>query len=99
VLLVPADAVPLDQIDEVARRVAGQGGAAVVGVRGVEIRRPGVEVGEVAAASAGDADLLGDLLGVVDQEHPQSELAGPGGAEQAGGAGADDHRVEGGRHV
>jgi len=31
---------------------------------------------------------------VVDDEDAQTELAGPGRAEQAGGAGADDDRVE-----
>ena len=36
---------------------------------------------------------------MVDQQHPHAELAGPCGAEQAGGAGADDHRVEAGRHA
>src|SRR5207344_1051366 len=76
VLLVPGDAMALDEIDEVARRVAGQRRAAEVGVPGVEVARADVEVGEVAAAAARDPDLLGDLLGVVEQDDRAAELAG-----------------------
>ena len=66
VLLVEGDAVLLHQRDEVLRRVARQRRAAEVRVVAQEVlvRRARVEVavGEVAAAAAGDADLLGDLL-------------------------------------
>ena len=55
---------------------------------------PGIPVREVAAPAARDADLLGHLLGVVDEQHAQAALAGDAGAEQAGGAGTDDDRVE-----
>ena len=93
-LFVPADAVPIDQRDEVARRVARQRRAAERRVVGQEVRRPRVAVGEVAAAAAGDADLLGDLRRVVEQQDPQAALPGDGRAQQAGGAGADDDGVE-----
>jgi hypothetical protein len=53
-----------------------------------------VAVGEVAAAAARDADLLGDFSRVVHQQHLEAALAGLRGAEQAGGAGADHDDVK-----
>jgi hypothetical protein len=93
VLLVPADAVPLDQVDEIARRVARERRAAEVGIGRVEVVRSDVDVGEIAAAAARDADLLGDLLGVVDEDDRAAELATDRGAVQPGGASADDRDV------
>src|SRR5690606_37049137 len=52
-------------------------------------------VGEVAAPAAGDADLLGQLGGVVEQQHATTALAGLTGTHHAGGAGADHDDVEG----
>ena len=57
-LLVLGDAVALDQRDEVALRVAAQRRDAEVRIGRDEVLRAGVEVGEVAAPAAGDADLL-----------------------------------------
>jgi hypothetical protein len=65
-----------------------------VGVCRQEVRRRGVAVREVAAPAAGDADLLGDLLRVVDQQHLQAALAGDRGAVQTGRAGTDDDGVD-----
>ena len=93
-LLVPADAVAVDQRDEVARRVARERRAAEVRVRGEVVRRAGADVGEVAAAAAGDADLLADRVVVLDQQHAASALPGRRRAHHAGGAGADDDDVE-----
>ena len=59
-----------------------------------EIRRRGAGVGEVAAAAAGDQDLLADAVGVLDHQHAPAALAGGDRAHQAGGAAADDQRVE-----
>jgi len=53
-----------------------------------------VAVGEIAAAAAGDADLLRDLVGMVDQQHLHAALAGEGGTQQAGGAGTDHEGIE-----
>jgi hypothetical protein len=52
--LVVGDGVFFDEGDEVARGVAGEGGLGEVGVGGEKVFGRGVEVGEVAAASAGD---------------------------------------------
>ena len=93
VLLVPGDAVALQQGDEVRRPIACQRRAAEGRVVGKEAGRRGVAVGEVAASAARDADLLGHPLRVVDDEHAQPALPGERGAEQAGRAGADDDRV------
>ena len=98
VLLVEGDAVSLHQRDEVLRRVARQGRAAEVRVVAQEVlvrcARVEVAVGEVAAPAARDADLLGDLVAVVDQQDLKSELAGHARAEQAGRARADDDHIE-----
>jgi hypothetical protein len=97
VLLVEADAVPLQQRHEVLRREARQRRAAEVRVAADEmpVRRGRVEraVGEVGAPAAGDAHFFGHALGVVDQQHAQAALARLRGAEQAGGAGAEDDGV------
>jgi hypothetical protein len=101
VLLMEADAVAPHQRDEISRRVARQCRPAEVRVGRQELRRRGVAVGEVAAAAARDADLLGQLLGMVDHQHPQAALPGDAGTEQPGRTGAEDHGVEvgwGGRH-
>ena len=47
-----------------------------MGVGREEVGRAGVEVGEVAAPAAGDADLLGDLRAVIDQQDLQAALTG-----------------------
>ena len=93
VLLVPGDVVGFNQGEEVLRGVAGERGAGEVGVGGEEVFRAGVEVGEVAAASAGDEDLLAGLVGVVEDEGAASAVGGVHGAEEAGGSGAEDQDV------
>jgi hypothetical protein len=64
-----------------------------------------VNIGEVAAASAGDEDLLAGLFGVVEEQDAASAAAGFDGAHEAGGARSEDDDVEeavvvrvGGRH-
>ena len=94
--LVPGDAVLVDQADEIARRIAGQGRAAEVGIAREELLRTRADVGEVAAPAARDADLLGDALGMIDEQDTQPELTGPCRAEEPGGAGTDDDDVEAG---
>src|SRR5258706_14299228 len=57
-LLVPGNAVGLDERDEIARRVTRERRAAEVGIGREKIRGRRMEVGEVAAPSPGDANLL-----------------------------------------
>ncbi|MNR19094.1 hypothetical protein D3C85_1358600 [compost metagenome] len=54
----------------------------------------GVHIGEVAAPPAGNADLLRQLGGVIEQQHAATALTGGGGTHQAGGTGADHNYVE-----
>jgi hypothetical protein len=54
-----------------------------------------VEVGEVAAASAGDEDFFADAIGAFDERDAAGALGRFGGAEEAGGAGAEDDGVVG----
>ncbi len=65
---VPGDAVLFDEGDDVGGGVAGERGFGEVRVGGEKVFGAGVDVGEVAAASAGDEDLLADALGVVEDE-------------------------------
>ena len=53
-----------------------------------------VQVGEVAAPAAGDADLLADLLVVVDEHDAPSALPRGRGAHHAGRAGTDHGDLE-----
>ena len=98
VLLVPGNAVVLQQGDEVLRREPRQRRAAELRVLADEVlvRRARIEIaiGEVAAPAARDADFFGHLVGVVDQQHAQPALASLAGAEQAGGAGTDHDGVK-----
>ena len=58
-----------------------------------EVLRAHATVGEVAASAARNADLLGKLLGVIDQQHAPPALSGGGGAHHAGGARTDDQHI------
>ena len=73
------DAVAADQGDEIG---------------GDEILRRAMDIGEVAAAAAGDEDFLPRGLGMVEHEDAPAPPARPHGAEQAGGTGAEHHDIE-----
>ena len=51
------------QRDKVRRFVPGQGGFREVGICGIEMFRPAMDIGEVAAASARDQDFLARAIG------------------------------------
>jgi hypothetical protein len=53
-----------------------------------------VEVGEVAAASAGDEDFLAETVGMLEDGDAASALAGFNGTHQACRAAAENHCVE-----
>jgi hypothetical protein len=91
---VVGDAVLFDERDEVLRGVTGERGAGEVGVLREEVFGGGVEVGEVAAASAGDEDLFAESVGVVEEEGAAAALAGCDGGHEAGGSRAEDDYVE-----
>src|SRR6266702_5035782 len=56
--LVPADVVFFYQLQEIRRGVTRKRGLGKVRVRGKEVFRGGVQIGEVAAAPAGDQDFF-----------------------------------------
>lgn len=56
--LVPGDAVAFDETDEVGGRVTGESGLGEVGIGGEEVVGAGVQIGEVAPATAGDEDFF-----------------------------------------
>ena len=91
-LLVP-DAVALHQRNEMLRRVARQCGAAEVRILRQEILRLAMPVGEVAAPAAGDADFLGQLARMLDQQYAAAALPDLRRAHHPGGARADDDGV------
>ena len=94
-LLVKTDAVAAHQLDEALRRVAAQRATSEARVLGeIPQRVRAVEVGEVAAAAAGDTDLLAEPGGMIQQQDFQTTLPRDARAEQAGGTGADDGQIE-----
>jgi hypothetical protein len=93
VLLVVGDAVFFYQCQKILGRVAGQRAAAEVRILRHEVLPAGVDVGEVAAAAAGDADLLGQLGRMVDQHHALAALGRHGRAHHAGRARADYRHI------
>jgi hypothetical protein len=56
-----------------------------------------MDVGEVAAPSARDQDLLSRAVGMIDQQDRAAALPRYRGAHQAGGACAEDDGVIGGQ--
>ena len=92
-LLVIGDAVAFDQAHEVRGRVARERRPAEFRIARKIVGRTCVAVREVAAAAAGDADLLADDGVVLDQENAAAALAGLRRAHHARGAGADDDYI------
>jgi len=92
--LVPGDAVVFDEGEEVLRGVAGEGGFGEVGIGGEEVSGAGVAVGEVATAAAGDEDFAARLGVVFEDKNAKAAAGGVEGAEEAGGAGAEDDGVK-----
>jgi hypothetical protein len=77
------------------RRVTCQCRAAKVRVLRQKIRRRGVQVSEVAAPAAGDADFFADAGSMVHQHDRQSTLPSTRGAEHARRARTDDDNIDG----
>ena len=80
----------LDECQEIMRSKASQGGFGEVRIGGKEIFGCGVNVGEIAAAAAGDENLFADAVGMFDHSDAAAAFAGFDGTEKACGAGAED---------
>lgn len=52
-----------------------------------------MDIGEIAAPAAGDADLLAGGLGMIENQNGAAALAGADGTHHAGGARADDDHI------
>src|ERR1700678_4547296 len=90
---MPGNLVLLYQLHKISRSVTSEGGFSEVGIRGEEIRCRRMQIGEVAAAAAGDQYLLADAVGMVKQNNPAAAAAGVDGAEKACCAGAHNHYI------
>ncbi len=86
--------VLFDQRQKVLRREPRQGRLAEVRVSRYKVLRPAMQVGEIAAAAAGDEDLLANAIGMFEHRHAPSALAGFDGAHQPRGSGAEHDDIE-----
>ena len=84
----------LHQRDEIPLRVARQRRLAEVRIGREKIFRRDVEVGEIAAAAAGNENFFADAIAVFDDDNAPATLARLDGAHQPRGAAADDRYVE-----
>lgn len=92
---VVRDAMFFDQCQEIMRSKASQGGLGEVRIGGKEIFGCGVNVGEIAAATARDQNLFADAVGMFDHGYAAAAFAGFDGTEKACGTGAENQYVEG----
>jgi hypothetical protein len=64
--LVPGDVVFFYQLKKISRGVTRERRLGKVRVRGKEVFRSGMQIGEVAAASPRDQDLFADAMGMFE---------------------------------
>ncbi len=83
-----------DQRDEIRGRVAGQRGFREVFVRGNEIFRLAMNVGEIATPPAGDEDFLADAIGMLEHGDTPPAFASLDRAEEASGTAAKHQRIK-----
>src|ERR1700757_5079371 len=83
----------LDESYKICGGVAGERGLCEVRIRGEEIIRGGMHVSEIAAAAAGDQNLLADSIGTFQHQHAPPALAGLNGAHQASSAASKNDDV------
>ena len=92
-LLMPGDTTRSDARDEIVLRVALEGGDAEMRVLRQELLRRHIQVGEIAPSAAGNADLLGRLVRMVDHHDAAPPAPGFDRAHEAGGPRADDQHI------
>ena len=92
-LLVMGYAVPLDERDEGCRGESGERGFVEVRVAGEIILGSGVDVREIAAATAGNQYLLSGAIIVLDEENGAPALARLDGTHQTRRASTQDDNV------
>ena len=82
------------KLDEILRRVAGEGGSAEMRIVREKTFGARVDIGEIATAAAGDTDLLADLVIMVNEQHRFAALACFGGTHHAGSTCTNDDYVK-----
>lgn len=87
---VISDAMFFKESKKIGGGEAGERGFGEVGICGNKIFRRGVNVGEIAAATAGDENFFADAVGVLEDGDSAATLPCLNGAEEASGAGAED---------
>jgi len=90
---VITDAVTLDKRDEVLRREACERRLGEIRIGREKIVRARQDVGEVAAASAGDGYLLSDALIMLKDERAAPTLARFDSAKEPGSAPANNYDI------
>ena len=99
VFFMKANLVALHQPHKVLRCVAREGATTKLGVlpQKMFVRSPHihVDIGEIAASTAGDAYLFRHLVVVVDHQYLQSLLRRHASAKQASCASTDDGDIKG----
>ena len=93
-LFMKADAVLLDQGEEILGRVARQRALAEMRIIGQEILRAAAKIREIASAAAGDQDLLSRCVGTLNNSDAGAEPARFRGAQESGRAGAQYQNVK-----
>jgi hypothetical protein len=88
------DPVVLHEPNEIGGRVARQRRFCEVGIGGEEIIGPRVQIGEVAAASAGDKDLLSWPLRALKHGDTTPPASSFDCSHEAGRSSAEDEGVE-----
>src|SRR5882672_7272789 len=77
------DAMPLDHRDEIALSVAAERGLAEVRIGGKESIGCDFEIGEIAAATAGDENFRAGLVVVLEQQYAAAAPSRRKGTHQA----------------
>ena len=93
-LFMPGEARLGDTVAKVPWAVAGKRRLGEMRVLRDEIVRARLDIGEVASSAARDADLLGRLARMIEDEHALAILCGPRAAEKAGRTGSEYQRVD-----
>ncbi len=85
---VISDVMFFDEGEKIGGREAGKRGFGEVGIGRNEVIRFGVNVGEIAAAAAGNEDFLADTVGVLKDSDAPAPVPCLDGAKEACGASA-----------
>src|SRR5258708_3188454 len=92
-LFVVGNFVFFDQSDKVRRRISRQSGLGKVWIGGDEIFRLAINIGEIAAAAAGNQDFLAQSVGAFNDRHAPAAFSGFCGAEKSRSTRPEDQHV------